>query len=99
MPPPKQLSCSSGDGSGLLPELLRAAGHPAAASGDAWYLRRWPWILLLTALATPAVSGKPCPVCLPLRICMQLCAIISPAAVMTPPSRLPSHASVLCISD
>jgi hypothetical protein len=51
--------CSSGDGSGLLPELLRAAGHPAAASGDAWYLRRWPWILLLTALATPAVSGKP----------------------------------------
>ena len=56
--------CSSGDGSGLLPELLRAAGYPAAASGGAWYLRRWPWILLLTVLATPAVSGKALPAAL-----------------------------------
>jgi hypothetical protein len=52
---------SSGDGSGLLPELLRAAGHKQAAEGG-WYLRRWPWIVLLAATAAPVVSGGS-PVC------------------------------------
>ncbi|KAL4421373.1 hypothetical protein ABPG75_010664 [Micractinium tetrahymenae] len=49
---------SSGKGDGLLPELLRAAGHSDLAEGGGWYLRRWPWIVLLAVLATPAVSVR-----------------------------------------
>jgi hypothetical protein len=47
------------EGSGLLPELLRALGHTAAAEeGGAWYLKRWPWILAVTLLAAPASAGE-----------------------------------------
>lgn len=49
---------SSGDGTGLLPELLQATGHGDLASSGAWYMRRWPWILLLAATAMPVVSVR-----------------------------------------
>lgn len=57
LPFPPATFHSSGGGGGLLPDLLRAAGHADLAEGGAWYLRRWPWIVLLAVLATPAVSG------------------------------------------
>ncbi|PSC76288.1 putative sodium-coupled neutral amino acid transporter 6 [Micractinium conductrix] len=49
---------SPGAGGGLLPELLRAGGSGGMAEGEHWYLRRWPWILLLAVMATPVVSVR-----------------------------------------
>ena len=36
---------------------MSAAGRPPPEG--AWYLRRWPWILLLAGAAVPVVSGAP----------------------------------------